>query len=56
MKLLEIDKNCKYSPIIFSKNFLVVLSRTIGQNDLVKSYEDEVLFGLGIIMVVKVLK
>jgi len=54
MKLLEIDKNCKYSPIIFSKNFLVVLSRTIGQNDLVKSYE--ALFGLGIIMVVEVLK
>jgi len=54
MKLLEIDKNCKYSPIIFSKSFLIVLSRTIWQNDLVESYK--ALFGLGIIMVVEVLK
>ena len=54
MKLLEIDKNCNCSLIIFSKSFPVVLSRTIGQNDLVESYE--ALLDLGIIMVVKVLK
>ena len=54
IKLLEINKNCNCSPIIFSKSFPVVLSRTIRQNDLVESYK--ALFGLRIITVVKVLK
>ena len=54
MKLLEIDKNCSHSPIIFLNSLLVVLSKTIGQNDLVESYN--ILFGLGMIIVVDVLK
>jgi len=52
--LLEIDKNCSHSPIIFLKSFPVVLSRIVRQNDLVESYK--VLFGLRIITVVEVLK
>ena len=53
-KLLEIDKNWSHSPIIFSNIFLVVLSKTIGQNDFVELYD--ILFSLGIIIVVDVLK
>ena len=54
IKLLEINKNCNYSPIIFSKSFPVVLSRTIGWNNTAELYK--VLFGLRIIIVVEVLK
>ena len=53
IKLLEIDKNCSHYPIIFSKSFSVVLSRIIGQNNLVELYKT--LFGLEIIIVVKIL-
>ena len=54
MKLLEINRNCNRSPIIFSKSLPVVLSNTMGQNDLVESYDT--LLGLGIIIVVDTLK
>ena len=52
--LLDINKNCNLSLIIFSKSLLVVLSNTIGQNDLGKSYE--ALLGLEIMTVDDILK
>jgi len=54
MKLLDIDKNCNLSPIIFSKSLLVVLSNVIEQNDLGKLYE--ALLCLGIITGIDILK
>ena len=52
--MLDIEENCNLSPIIFSKSLLVVLSSTMGQNDLGKLYE--VLLGLGIITINNILK
>ena len=49
MKLLEINMNCS-----LSKSLPIVLSNTIGQNDLGKLYES--LLGLEIITVVDILK
>ena len=54
IKLLDIEENCILSPIIFSKLFPVVLSNTIGWNNLGKSYK--ILLGLGIITIDDVLK
>ena len=54
MKLLEIVRNWRHSPIIFSKSFPVVFKRTIGQKDFGESYT--VLLGLGMTIVVDVLK
>ena len=54
IKLLEIVWNWRYSPIIFSKSFPIVLRRMIGQYDLEKL--NIVLLGLGITTVVEVLK
>jgi len=53
MKLLEINNNWSHSLIIL-KSLLVVLSKTIGQNDLVESYD--ILFGLEMTIMVDVLK
>jgi len=52
--LLDIDRNCILSPIIFSKSLPAVLSSTIGQNTLGESYKT--LFDLGIMTVDDVLK
>ena len=54
IKLLDINKNCILSPIIFSKSLLVVLSSTMGQNDLGKSYD--ALLGLEMMTVDNILK
>ena len=54
IKLLDIDRNCILSPIIFSKSLLVVLSNVIGQNNLGKLYE--VLLCLGIMTGIDILK
>ena len=54
MKLLEIIWNWRYSPIIFSKSFPIVLKRTIEQYDLEES--NIVLLDLGITTMVEVLK
>jgi len=54
MKLLEIVCNWRYSPIIFSKSFPIVLRRTMGQYDLEES--NIALLDLGITTVVEVLK
>ena len=53
-KLLEINKNYNYSPIICSNSLPVVLSKTIGWNNLVELYN--ILFGLEMITVVNILK
>jgi len=54
MKLLEIVRNCSYSPIIFSESFSIVFKRTIEQKDLGELYI--ALLDLGIITVIDVLK
>ena len=54
MKLLDIDRNCNLSPIIFSKSLPVMLSNMIEWNNLDKSYK--ALLGLGIMTVVNILK
>ena len=54
MKLLEINKNCSYYPIIFLNSLPVVLSKTIGWNDLVESYD--ILFDLEMMIMFDVLK
>jgi len=50
----EIVGNCNLSPMTFSINLPIVLSRTIGQKVLRKSYN--FLLSLGIIMDVETLK
>jgi len=54
IKLLGIIENCNLSSIIFSESLLVVLSSTIGQNDLGRSYDT--LLGLGMMTVDNILK
>jgi len=54
MKLLNIDRNCNLSSIIFLKSLSVVLSNMIGQNDLGELYK--ALLGLEIMTVVDILK
>ena len=54
IKLLDIEENYNLSPIIFSKSLLVVLSSTMGRNNLGKSYD--ILLGLGIMTVDNILK
>ena len=54
IKQLEIIWNWKCSPIIFLKNFPIVLRRTIGWYDLGKS--NMALLGLGITTIVEILK
>ena len=54
MKLFEIVKNCILSLIIFLKSFSIMFNKTIGQKNLEELYM--VLLGLGIIMVVDILK
>jgi len=54
MKLLDIDRNCNLSPIIFSKSLPVMLSNMIGWNNLGKPYK--ALLGLGIMTMVDILK
>ena len=54
IKLLDIEENCNLSPIIFSKSLLVVLSSTMGQNNLGELYD--VLLGLGMITIDNILK
>ena len=52
--MLEIVKNYSHSPIIYSKSFPVMLSKTIRWNDLVELYK--ALLSLGMIIVVDILK
>jgi len=54
MKLLDIDRNCNLSSIIFSKSLPVMLSNMIERNNLGESYK--ALLGLGIMTVVNILK
>jgi len=54
MKLFEINWNWRCSPITFSINFSRVLRRTIGLNDLGKSYD--FLLGFRMTIVIDVLK
>ena len=54
IKLLLTTWNCNLSPMIFSISFPKVLSKTIGLNDLGKSYDG--LLGLGMITVNDILK
>jgi len=54
IKLLDIEENCILSPIIFSKSLPVMLSNTMGQNNLGELYE--VLLGLEMMTVDNILK